>query len=511
MRIPLNRDWIWPSILLSCLWPALLFAGEPVIPASRIAASVKALDGIVQGVMQRTGVPGLAIALVHRDRVLYSKGFGVRRIGAPEPVDSHTVFQLASLSKPVGATVVAGVVGTGLVRWDSPVVNWLPDFELADAYVTRHVTIGDLYSHRSGLPDHAGDLLEDLGYSRGEILQRLRHVPLAPFRLQHLYTNFGLTAAAEAVAKAAGTSWESLSERILYRPLGMQETSSRHADYLKAPNRAVLHVRVGKAWVARHDRQPDAQSPAGGVSSSAADMARWLRLQLANGTYAGQRIIDEQALQESRYPRTLSKPPGPDGRASFYGYGMGVGYDATGRVRLSHSGAFLLGAATMVVLLPTEHLGLVVLTNGMPVGAPEAVALSVLDLVETGRVQRDWLETVGPLFAGFYENPSRLAGRAAPHDPAPARANAAYVGVYDNRYYGPARVTERNGGLALELGPARRIFPLRHWSGDTFAYEPDGENAVGVSAVDFTVAGSQVHSLVIEHLDANLLGTFLRR
>src|SRR3546814_12100484 len=99
--------------------------------------------------MARTGVPGIAVAVVRRDGVVYARGFGVREAGRPEPVDTDTVFQLASVSKSIASTVVAGVVGRGLVEWDQPVRASLPAFTLSDPYVTAHVTIADMLSHRS--------------------------------------------------------------------------------------------------------------------------------------------------------------------------------------------------------------------------------------------------------------------------------------------------------------------------------------------------------------------------
>ncbi|WP_193320117.1 serine hydrolase domain-containing protein, partial [Mycobacterium tuberculosis] len=182
------------------------------IPAGRIDDAVAKVDGLVGELMQNTGIPGMAVAIVHGGKTLYAKGFGVRDVGkggGPDnKVDADTVFQLASVSKSVGATVVAHAVTDNVVTWDTPVVSKLPWFALRDPYVTGQVTIADLYSHRSGLPDHAGDLLEDLGYDRRQVLQRLKYLPLAPFRISYAYTNFGVTAAAEAVAAAAGQSWE---------------------------------------------------------------------------------------------------------------------------------------------------------------------------------------------------------------------------------------------------------------------------------------------------------------
>jgi CubicO group peptidase (beta-lactamase class C family) len=153
--------------------------------------------------MTTSGIPGMAIAVVHGGKTLYAKGFGVRDVRSPEKVDADTVFQLASLSKPIAATVVAHQVGIRDLTWDAPIVAHLPWFALSDPAVTGMLTVADLFAHRSGLPDHAGDLLEDLGYGRRAVLERLRFLPLAPFRTSYAYTNFGVTAAAEAVASPA--------------------------------------------------------------------------------------------------------------------------------------------------------------------------------------------------------------------------------------------------------------------------------------------------------------------
>ncbi|MBH0123345.1 beta-lactamase family protein, partial [Rhodococcus sp. CX] len=189
-------------------------AGVP-IPDGQIDDAIAQLDGLAQKLLDHTGIPGMAVAVVHDGETVYAKGFGVRAAGSDEPVDADTVFQLASMSKSIGATVVAQQVGAGVVGWDDPVIEHLPTFALAEPYVTEHVTVGDLYAHRSGLPDHAGDDLEDLGYDRAQILERLRLLPLSPFRITYDYTNFGVTAAAQAVADAAGADWADLSQRVL--------------------------------------------------------------------------------------------------------------------------------------------------------------------------------------------------------------------------------------------------------------------------------------------------------
>jgi CubicO group peptidase (beta-lactamase class C family) len=261
--------------------------------------------------MKSTGIPGMAVAIVHGGKTVYAKGFGVRDASKGDnpdnKVDADTVFQLASVSKSVGATVVAHEVSQNVVSWETPVVSKLPWFALSDAYVTGHLTVADLYSHRSGLPDHAGDKLEDLGYDRRQTLERLKYLPLAPFRNSYAYTNFGVTAGAEAVAAAAGKPWEDLSDEVLYRPLGMAATSSRFADFAARPDHAVNHVKVGDKWEPRFQRDPDAQSAAGGVSSSVNDMARWLIMLLGNGTYNGQRRAGSAAARDHRTGRLGSR------------------------------------------------------------------------------------------------------------------------------------------------------------------------------------------------------------
>ncbi|MEU8529247.1 serine hydrolase [Streptomyces sp. NPDC048629] len=470
--------------------------------------AVDRLDGVVEAAMKRTGVPGVAVAVVHNGEVLHLKGYGVRKAGEKAAVDADTVFQLASVSKPIASTVVSGAVGTE--GWTVPVAPNVPDFKLKDPWVTSHVTAADLFSHRSGLPDHAGDLLEDLGYDRAYILSHLRYEPLTPFRASYAYTNFGLTAAAQAVADKKGMSWEKLADDVLYEPAGMDSTSSRFEDYVNASDRAYGHVRVGDAWKARFVRDPDAQSPAGGVSSTVRDMATWMRLQLANGKLDGRQIIDAEALERTHWPEAVANPPhAPAGRTGFYGLGWNVSYDDAGRLRLSHTGAFAQGAHTNVTMLPGEQLGIVVLTNTSPVGVADAVALDFFDIAETGEVSRDWI----PLVDALYQQEAD-AGRSKTdyaHPPSgaePAQAADTYTGTYTSPYYGRAQVVAgTDGTLTLRLGPKPQTYALTHYDGDTFSFETAGENAVGRTGVTFTPDGK---SFTVEYLNTEGLGRFTR-
>jgi CubicO group peptidase (beta-lactamase class C family) len=501
-----------PSPSGSGLAAAPTSVAAPILTDAQVRTAIDGLDSLVATTMQRTGIPGMAVAVVYKDQVPYLKGFGIRRVGSPDKVDTNTVFQLASLSKPVASTVVAGLVGDDVVAWDGATVKYDPTFALHNAYVTDNASLADLFSHRSGLPDHFGDLLESLGYDRTYILEHLRAAPLGPFRISYAYTNFGLTAAAVAAAKAAGKSWEDVSQTRLYTPAGMTSTSSRFADFEAAKNRVYTHVRSGSQWAPTFVRDPDAQTPAGGASSTIADMSRFVRLQLANGELDGKRIIDETALSATHTPQVISNPPRqPNARPGFYGLGWNVSFDAYGRLSLSHSGAFELGAATAVNLWPTEQLGIVALTNAAPIGAAETITATFLDVAQHGHPTIDWV----PLLTKAFEDISN-EGRSDTdyaHPPAGAKAAQApstYTGTYANSFFGPMKVTVTGTKLDMALGPKNMTFALHHFDGDTFFYETTGENATGPSGVTFTVSDGHATKVTVEDLNHNGLGTFTR-
>lgn len=485
------------------------------IPPGRIDDAISKVDVLVNDLMKNTGIPGVAVAIVRGGKTLYAKGFGVKDAskgsGQDNKVDADTVFQLASVSKSVGATVVAHEVTDNVISWDTSVVSKLPWFALSDPYVTGHVTVADLYSHRSGLPDHAGDKLEDLGYDRRKVLERLKYLPLEPFRISYAYTNFGLTAAAEAVAAAAGKSWEDLSDEVLYRPLGMTSTSSKYADYVARPNHAVDHVKVGDKWEPRFQRDADPQTPAGGVSSSVNDMARWLTMVMANGTYNGQRIISPEALLPAITPQVISvAASSPRARAGTYGHAFNASVTSSGRTTYSHSGGFSSGAATNFVVMPSEDVGIIALTNGAPYGIPEALTAQFMDLVQYGQIREDWAALYNHALGPMNNAEGSLVGKQPPANAAPARPLTDYLGVYTSDYWGPAVVTEHDGQLQLALGPKNQTFPLTHWDGDTFSFALTNENAPPGTISKATFVGFPRATLNLECYDTDKLGTFTR-
>ncbi|MGE0215294.1 serine hydrolase [Mycolicibacterium sp.] len=490
--------------------PPPLVPGVP-LPENAVADAVSQLDGLVEDLMAESGIPGMAVAVVHEGKTVYAKGFGVKSTERPdEPdnrVDPDTVFQLASLSKPLSATVVAQQVGQGRVGWDTPLTEQLPWFALSDPVVTPMVTVGDMFAHRSGLPDHAGDKLEDLGYDRRAVLERLRQLPLAPFRISYAYTNFGLTAGAEAVAAAAGKPWEELAGEVLFGPLGMASTSYEFSDYEARANRAIGHIHVDGRYEPRYVRDPQPESPAGGASSSVNDLTKWLAMVLADGEHDGGQLIDPKALLPALTPQIVSAPASePAMRSGFYGFGFNVGTTPAGRTQLSHSGAFELGAGTNFVILPSADVAIVALTNATPSGIPETLTAQFADLVQFGEIREDWYALYSQPFAEMEEPVGSLVGKQRPANPAPPGPLSRYAGVYRNDYWGEATVTDRDGHLELTLGPSGR-FTLEHWDGDVFTFSFVTENAPPGTVSAATFDGDE---LTLEYYDDVGRGVFLR-
>ncbi|MFO1162310.1 MAG: serine hydrolase [Reyranellaceae bacterium] len=476
---------------------------------AKVTAALPRLKELARQTVDNKLVPGLAIAIVHRDDVVLLEAFGVRQTGKLEPVTIDTVFQLASVSKPLASTVVAALVSDGKVLWDSRIRDIDPGFALHDELATASVTVRDLFAHRSGLPGNVGNDIEELGFTQGEILHRLRLAkPAYSFRNGYAYSNFGLTEAAVAAARFSGKSWEEAAEEKLYQPLGMSSTSSRHRDFVSRADRAALHVQVDGAWAAFTRRNADAQSPAGGASSSARDLARWLRLLLANGRYDGRELIAKEAIEQTHVPAIARGVDTP----RFYGLGWNIDYREHG-VEWSHAGAFSAGARTFVRLIPGEQLGIVVLSNAFPTGVPEAVASTFLDLVFAGRPSQDWVTYFNGLYETGYKAMMKggLAYATPPAAPAPPLPISAYLGDYRNDYAGDAKVTDSGGLPFLELGPAGKRFPLMHFNRDLFVYTPFAEAPSWRVGVTFQIGpDGKASEVTIEDLNEEGLGRLTR-
>jgi len=511
--VPGEEFGVRTAILALLISVALLVAAAPDKPNRPISPVLQKLGPYIKRGMRKTGVPGVAVAVVYHDRVVYLEGFGIRKAGFQGEVNPDTVFQLASLSKPIASTIVAALVSDNEVNWDDRIVDLDPGFELSDPTVTQRVTIRDFLSHRSGLPTSSGDALEDLGFTRPEILHQMRLIPLAgPFRKSYHYSNFGYTEGAIAAAKAAHIDWEDLAEKRLFAPLEMNSSSYRYSDYVRRENKAAIHIIIDGKAVARYHRDPDAEAPAGAASSSVRDLSKWLRLQLADGRWEGQSVVDADALNETRRPEIQNGVNHETGKPTYYGMGWNVDRDAKGRLILSHSGAFFIGTGTTVKFSPSQHVGIIVLTNALPTGLAEATANTFFDLLNYGAPTQDWLSIYSDAFKKMIEQGNNettdYSKLTPPSSPAPPKPLSAYTGTYCNDYYGRIEITEQQGGLWMRLPDNGALYYLSHWDADTFTYRFEAEQGIGARGVVFNLSGRP--TVTIENLTVEGNGVFTR-
>jgi CubicO group peptidase (beta-lactamase class C family) len=431
----------------------------------------------------------MAIVIVKDDKVIYLRGFGVKNITTKEPVGPDTRFQLASISKSVTSALIASMVGTGELSWDDPVASLDHGFVLSDPYVSSHATFRDLLSHRSGLPEYGGDDLQyGVGYTRPEIMSRLRYLGLpGSFRSSYGYSNIGITAAGVAAAMKAGKPYEDVVSERIFVPAGMYNTSARFSDFAGSADHADSYPMENGTPVAGPLLNDDVNSPAGGVSSTASDMARYARIQANEGLIDGKQVINASALRETHTPQYIR---------SYSDTGMtgsGLGWNTflvNGHSRIEKDGALSSGVATLLTVWPGEKMALVVLTNGFPEGnvLTGSISNGWDELYYTGRIQKDW-------YGDTMENDKAMLGSMSPKpvvEPVnvrPARDLTYYTGSYTRDYYGTVRVVADAGKLLVYAGRSTTPFVLEPYDGDTFR-EVSGEGVARFDAGSTAAAGS---------------------
>ncbi len=474
MRIPIRSG---ATLVLAITAAAPLAAQRPPRrqPAPAAAAAPAApqlppdLDAFVARVLREFDTPGAAIAVVRDGRTVLAKGYGVRRSGAGEPVTERTLFQIASNSKAFTAGALAILVEDGKLRWNDRVVDVLPWFQLSDPYVTREMTVLDLLVHRSGLGLGAGDLLWfHSTYGRDEIVRRLRWVPLQnSFRATYNYDNVLYDVAGAVVEAVSGQTWDAFVRDRIFVPLGMSGSLTSVAQ-LPPGDVAVPHGEVGGRLAVVPLDTADNLGPGGGILSSVADMARWIRVQLDSGKVdEGRRLWSPARTRELWTGRiTLNPPAGAN--LAMYALGWNV-YDFRGYKVVTHTGG-LAGMISRVMLLPQLRTGFVILTNA------ESSAMGVLteylrDFF-TGAPAADYVARQQQADAGGESRDAAFLARldSTRHpDVGPSLPLAAYAGTYRDAWYGDVAVAVDSGRLVIRFVPSPAFTgALEHWQYDTF-------------------------------------------
>jgi CubicO group peptidase (beta-lactamase class C family) len=446
--------------------PQAAFAAEPVKPnqalKARIQAVIPDVERYISSGMKALDVPGLGIGIIANDKLVYSKGFGVRSKSGGAAVDTQTVFQIGSTTKAFLATTLAIMVDRGAFKWDDRVVDLYPDFQLKDPWVTREFRVFDLIAQRSGLPPYANDMVGIFGIRETELIRSLRYVePVSSFRSKFAYTNVTHLLAGRIVAKSAGAAdWNAFLRTELLEPLGMKNSSYTAEAIAAAANHAEGYrwTPDGTVEVPFTQLFPYDFGGAGDINSTVEDTARWVRFQLANGVLEGRRLVSPENLAQTRTPKVAMN------EKVLYALGWAVQLTPNGNIVWHNGGTPSFGS--YIGFVPDKGFGVTVLTNESNVGFPDAVGLWVLDrLLDNPSV--DHVANVLQAAKANFENTQKQFAR--PGTPRPAPPLAPLAGNFDNPSFGKTVVRPETDALIMEIQASGARLRLEPWDGEIFA------------------------------------------
>jgi CubicO group peptidase (beta-lactamase class C family) len=439
------------------------------------------IEQVISNSMARFDVPGMAVAIVQNDQVVFAKGFGVANLDTGSPVNKNTLFGIASNTKAFTSAALAMLVDQGKLSWDDRVIDHLPEFQLYDAYVTREMRIRDLLSHRSGLGLGQGDLMiwPSTDKSVADILVGLKYLtPASSFRSQYAYNNLMFVTAGEVVARVSGVSWNDFIEKNILQPLQMHDSRAGFSRIEKTNNNwAIGHIPMdGKLHPFFVNYLEDFRG-AGAIASSVSDMSQWLRTQLAAGKMPnGQQLFSAQQQAQMWHPHITSMASSSAYQAyrqQFKGYGLGWSIeDYHGVKKLGHGGG-ILGMVSQVTLVPEKNLGIVILSNQQAFSALSAITHEVLEDV-LQLEDKDWVEELAKKHFAAKEQAYANAKPAAPADYQPQLPNINYTGTLHDNWYGDVVIEQLDGKLHIDFTHTKRLKgTLEHYTGNTFIVQWD--------------------------------------
>jgi CubicO group peptidase (beta-lactamase class C family) len=466
-------------------------AFEPVARDESFTVFIPELERLIAEVMEEWKVPGLAVAVVQNGDVTFVRPYGLRDVEAGLKVTTDTQFQIMSISKPFTATGLALLVDERRMDWKKPVREYIPEFRLQDAVASDRVTVRDLLCHHSGLPRHdwiwlPGDL------SPAQMLAAMRYLePSDDIRSTFQYSNLGYLVASMVAERVSGQSWAEFT-RALTDKLHMEVTFTVE-ELAAAADAAVPYAMQGdirrrsKLW-------PVSVPAAGGMSTSIASFANWLRFHLGKGEFEGQRLLSPGVIQELQKPRVHVEAP-EFAEYSDVHYGLGFrSHRYRGERVVWHGGGFS-GTCTLMMMLPDRGVGVAVLANNgmVPLFTPHILANYVFDRV-CGKEPAPWLDRFRERRRKFVAQwlgwVNRQAGKASQRPATQARRDLAdYAGDYEHPGYGRITITHAEGKLHWAFRGMSE--PLAHRHYDTFelpeAPESPGGLLPGQLAISFSI------------------------
>jgi CubicO group peptidase (beta-lactamase class C family) len=452
------------------------------------------IDRLVAKTIKTFDVPGIAVAVIKDDKIVLSKGYGVRSLNTRLKVDAQTLFGIASNTKAFTAAALAMLVDEKKIQWTGRITEYIPEFKMYNPYVTEEFTVMDLLTHRSGLGLGAGDLMlfPDGGdFTRADIIRSLRHLkPASSFRSQFDYDNILYIVAGEIVPRVCGISFEEFIESRIMQPLGMTDSAASLGRLKKRSNVSDAHAPVKGVVQVIKPAVGEISNAAGGIASNIADMSHWVKMQLNGGAYGdgmSQRMFSASAQRTMWSPHTMI--PMPDGGPNTYdthfcAYGLGWSLlDVKGYKKVSHTGG-LAGMTSQVTLIPEMMLGIIVLTNQQAPDAFRAITDSILD----GYLGMPRIDRIGAYHKRLLASGStadtkthaiwesirkqRRSGGASRID------LTSFVGTYRDNWFGDVDISLNGRKLGFKSNRSPTLTgEMYFYKGNTFAVKWNGKTA----------------------------------
>lgn len=440
--------------------------------ADGIEQKLEGLDEYIVHGMEQWNIPGLAVAVVKDDETVYMKGFGVRKLGEPETVDGHTLFGIASLSKAFTGAAIGMLVDEEKLRWEDPVVDYLPQFRLSDPWVTNNITVRDLLIHNSGLGRMIGNRLQFMtGKERGELMYHLRYLePEQSFRSSYVYSNMLYMVAGQLIPAVTGKSWDDFIKDRIFTPLGMKHSNTSISDLSGTSNVAYPHQEIkGKVQIIPR-RNFDNVGPAASINASVYEMVQWMRLHLGEpGVVDDTRMLEPETMRVLHHPQNVIPVSDPNKEFAAYGMGWGVRLYRD-RIISRHAGA-VDGMNSFIVLVHEENLGVVILTNLFN-DFMYALANHIIDSFLDVSEERDWHTLFRDEFERQYRDVKEKREEIHNSRIADAPANVSLdslTGRFRDSLYGDVTVSvEGDNASIMFWDDESLVADLEHWHYNTY-------------------------------------------
>ncbi len=486
-------------LIIGC--SALSFAHAQKVNRSKFITD--SLDNYINRALTNWRVPGAAVCVIKDGRIILRRGYGIKELGLANKVDENTLFMIGSNTKAFTATAVAALQAQGKLSLDDKVTKYLPDFKLDNKQVTDMVTVRDLLCHRIGFGTFQGDFTywtSDL--TRKQIIEKMARVKaLYPFRSRWGYTNAAFLTAGEVIQDVTKKPWEQYIKETLLAPLGMSSTLTLSKELSTSFNRSAAHTYIDGRLAAIPYPQIDNLAPAGSMSSSAADMGKWVLALLDNGKVGPKQVIPASAIRATRQPQILV---GTEDDGGFNAYGLGWflrGYE--GHRLITHTGG-VNGFVSSVTLVPDQNLGIVILTNSDQNDLIETINMDIID----SYLKMPFRNRSDASLAQFKASQQKqLQKEKAWRDSTALNLRPAlnlndYTGKYNNELYGNITITKGEANdLEIRFEHHPKMFARLQPLGGNRFYTTFSDPTFGREVLPFTVENGKVTALQFKVAD----------